>query len=113
METVKRTPLYEAHVASGARMVPFGGWDMPVQYTDGIIHEVGQVRKDVGIFDVSHMARLDFTGKDAGRFLDTVLSVRASRLEHGHGRYHLICNEEGGIIAMRLFTTLKSIVIYW
>ena len=98
METVKRTPLYEAHVASGARMVPFGGWDMPVQYSDGIIHEVRQVRNDVGIFDVSHMARLEFTGKDSGRFLDTVLSVRASRLEHGQGRYHLICNEEGGII---------------
>ena len=93
-----RTPLYETHVASGARMVPFGGWDMPVQYPDGIIHEVRQVRNDVGIFDVSHMARLEFTGANAGRFLDTVLSVRASRLEHGLGRYHVICNEDGGII---------------
>ena len=93
-----RTPLYETHVASGARMVPFGGWDMPVQYPDGIIHEVRQVRNDVGIFDVSHMARLEFRGADAGRFLDTVLSVRASRLEHGLGRYHVICNEDGGII---------------
>ena len=93
-----RTPLYETHVASGARMVPFGGWDMPVQYPDGIIHEVRQVRNDVGIFDVSHMARLEFRGADAGRFLDTVLSVRASRLEHGLGRYHVICNEVGGII---------------
>ena len=79
-------------------MVPFGGWDMPVQYQDGIIHEVRQVRNDVGIFDVSHMARLEFRGADAGRFLDTVLSVRASRLEHGLGRYHVICNEKGGII---------------
>ncbi|MYA60371.1 MAG: glycine cleavage system aminomethyltransferase GcvT [Chloroflexi bacterium] len=97
-ETNKRTPLYETHVARGARIVPFGGWDMPVQYPDGIIHEVRQVRNDVGIFDVSHMARLEFRGADAGRFLDTVLSVRASRLEHGLGRYHVICNEEGGII---------------
>ena len=94
----KRTPLYETHVASGARMVPFGGWDMPVQYPNGIIHEVRQVRNDVGIFDVSHMARLEFTGADAGRFLDTVLSLQASRLEHGLGRYHVICNEDGGII---------------
>ena len=93
-----RTPLHETHVANGARMVPFGGWDMPVQYPDGIIHEVRQVRNDVGIFDVSHMARLEFRGADAGRFLDTVLSVRASRLEHGLGRYHVICNEDGGII---------------
>ena len=94
----QRTPLYDTHVASGARMVPFGGWDMPVQYSEGIIHEVRQVRNDVGIFDVSHMARLEFRGADAGRFLDTVLSVRASRLEHGLGRYHVICNETGGII---------------
>ena len=94
----KKTPLYETHVAAGARMVPFGGWDMPVQYPGGIIHEVRQVRNDVGFFDVSHMARLEFRGADAGRFLDTVLSVRASRLEHGLGRYHVICNEEGGII---------------
>ena len=79
-------------------MVPFGGWDMPVQYPDGIIHEVRQVRNNVGIFDVSHMARLEFRGADAGRFLDTVLSVRASRLEHGLGKYHVICNEDGGII---------------
>ena len=93
-----RTPLFETHVASGARIVPFGGWDMPVQYPDGIIHEVNQVRNNVGIFDVSHMARLEFSGADAGRFLDTVLSVRASRLSHGQGRYHVICNEQGGII---------------
>ena len=94
----KRTPLYETHVASGARIVPFGGWDMPVQYGNGIIYEVGQVRNDVGVFDVSHMARLEFRGVDSGRFLDTVLSVRASRLEHGQARYHVICNEKGGII---------------
>ena len=94
----KRTPLYDTHVISGARMVPFGGWDMPVQYSEGIIHEVRQVRNNVGIFDVSHMARLEFTGSDAGRFLDTILSIRASRLEHGQARYHVICDEEGGII---------------
>ena len=93
-----RTPLYETHVASGARMVPFGGWDMPVQYPNGIIHEVRHARSDVGIFDVSHMARMEFSGRDAGRFLDTVLSVRASRLEHGQARYHVICDENGGII---------------
>ncbi len=71
---------------------------MPVRYPTRILHEVAQVRTNVGIFDVSHMARLEFTGKDSGRFLDTVLSVRASRLERGQGRYHLICNEKGGII---------------
>ena len=79
-------------------MVAFGGWEMPVQYPAGIIHEVGRVRNDAGIFDVSHMARLEFRGSDSGRFLDRVLSVRASRLGHGRGRYHVICNEMGGII---------------
>ena len=101
----KRTPLYDTHVASGARMIPFGGWDMPVQYSEGIIHEVQQVRNDVGIFDVSHMARLSFRefqtlpkNSMVLDFLDRVLSVRASELKSGHGKYHVICNEEGGII---------------
>ncbi|MXX91967.1 MAG: glycine cleavage system aminomethyltransferase GcvT [Chloroflexi bacterium] len=108
MEMNKRTPLYEAHVASGATMVPFGGWEMPVRYPTRILHEVGQVRNDVGIFDVSHMARLEFTGADSGRFLDTVLSVRASRLEHGQGRYHMICNEDGGIIDDAIVYNLEA-----
>ena len=104
----QRTPLYETHVASGARMVPFGGWDMPVQYPNGIIHEVRQVRGDIGIFDVSHMARIEFYGTDAGRFLDTVLSLRASRLEHGQSRYHVICNEAGGIIDDAIVYNLET-----
>ena len=103
-----RTPLYETHVESGARMVPFGGWEMPVRYPTRIIREVGQVRTDTGIFDVSHMARLEFTGADSGRFLDTVLSVRASRLKHGQGRYHMICNEEGGIIDDAIVYNLET-----
>ena len=104
----KRTPLYETHLASSARIVPFGGWDMPVQYPQGIIHEVKQVRSNAGIFDVSHMARLEFTGVDAGAFLDTVLSVRASRLQHGQARYHMICNEDGGIIDDAIVYNLQT-----
>ncbi len=95
---MKRTPLYHTHLAAAARIVPFGGWDMPVQYSHGILHEVRQVRTNVGIFDVSHMARLEISGTGVGDFLDTVLSVRASRLRHGQARYHVICNENGGII---------------
>ena len=97
-------------------MVPFGGWDMPVQYPDGIIHEVNQVRNNVGIFDVSHMARLGFDSDVevsrsglpafiesevpdlAATFLDTVLSVKASDMGEWQARYHVICNEDGGII---------------
>lgn len=93
-----RTPLHATHIAAGARMVPFAGWDMPVQYADGIVHEVSRVRNHAGMFDVSHMARFEFTGTDAARFLDTLLSQPASKLRHGQAKYHVICDEAGGII---------------
>ena len=105
---MKRTPLFDSHVAADARMVPFGGWDMPVQYPDGIIHEVRQVRTNVGLFDVSHMARFEFSGEGSGDFLDTVLSVRASRLRHGQAKYHLICNANGGIIDDAIVYNLET-----
>ncbi len=79
-------------------MVPFGGWEMPVQYPKGIIHETGRVRSSAGIFDVSHMARFELSGPGTGRFLDRVLSVEASSLRHGQAKYHLICDLNGGII---------------
>ncbi len=105
---MNRTPLFESHIDADARMVPFGGWDMPVQYPNGIIHEVRQVRTNVGIFDVSHMARFEFSGEGSGDFLDTVLSVRASRLRHGQAKYHLICNEHGGIIDDAIVYNLET-----
>ncbi len=79
-------------------MVPFVGWHMPVQYADGIVHEVGKVRSCAGMFDVSHMARFEVLGPESGRFLDAVLSQPASKLRHGQAKYHVICNEQGGII---------------
>lgn len=93
-----RTPLYDSHIADGARMVDFAGWDMPVQYSDGVIHEVNAVRTAAGAFDVSHMARIEITGSDAAYFLDTLLSQPASKLRHGQARYHVICDTDGGII---------------
>lgn len=95
---LKRTPLYDIHVASGGRMVPFGGWDMPVQYPAGIIAETGSVRQHSGIFDVSHMGRVEFTGSGAVSFLDTVLSADVEALKPGRSKYHVICNEQAGII---------------
>ena len=79
-------------------MVQFAGWDMPVQYADGVIHEVNAVRTAAGIFDVSHMARIEITGTNAARFLDGLLSQPASRLRHGQAKYHVICDANGGII---------------
>ena len=97
-KTLKRTPLYDTHVRAGGRMVPFGGWDMPVQYPAGIISEVRAVRNSAGMFDVSHMGRVEFSGPGAVRFLGTVLSVDMPALAEGRSKYHVICNEKGGII---------------
>ncbi len=79
-------------------MVPFGGWNMPVQYPAGIIAETRSVREGCGLFDVSHMGRIEFTGAGAVPFLDTVLSAHVAALKSGRSKYHMICNEQGGII---------------
>ncbi len=97
--------LYQNHVDLGARMVPFGGWDMPVQYS-GIINEVRAVRTSVGMFDVSHMGRLNITGPQAGEFLDRMLTGSATNLRTGRARYCLICNESGGVIDDTIFYSL-------
>ncbi len=94
----KRTVLHPAHLRIGARMIGFAGWEMPVSYAGGILAEVRAVRTAAGMFDVSHMGRLRITGPRAVSFLDTVLSADVAGLKSGRSRYHLICDEEGGII---------------
>jgi aminomethyltransferase len=95
--TLSRTPLYASHVALGARMVPFAGYEMPVQYA-GVIAEHRAVRTDCGAFDVSHMAELHVDGPTAGAFLQSVLSNDVDRLEDGRAQYTLVTNERGGIV---------------
>jgi aminomethyltransferase len=97
MQTLLRTPLYDRHVALGARMVAFAGWEMPVQY-DGVIPEVKAVRTDCGVFDVSHMGELEVEGPRAGELLQSVLSNDLERLEDGRAQYTLLTNESGGIV---------------
>ena len=97
-----QTSLYQTHRDLGARLVPFGGWAMPVQYS-GIISEVKAVRMAAGLFDVSHMGRLDISGGQAAAFLDRVLTGAASTLRMGRARYCLICNESGGVIDDTIF----------
>ena len=92
-----KTPLNKIHVENGARMVPFAGWDMPVQYS-GIIDEVKAVRNNCGLFDVSHMGRLDITGPSSSDFLNRTLSVDVIKLKPNRARYGVICNIYGGII---------------
>ena len=97
-DALKRTQLYDAHLKAGAKMVPFAGWEMPVSYPQGIIAEVRVVRTAAGMFDVSHMGRLRVTGRNAARLLDTVCSADVSGLAKDRSKYHVICNERGGII---------------
>ena len=95
--TLKRTPLYARHVDLGARMVPFAGWDMPVQY-EGVIPEHCAVRGDCGTFDVSHMGQLHVDGPTAGPFLQEMLSNDVDRIGDGEAQYTLLTNERGGIV---------------
>jgi aminomethyltransferase len=95
--TLKRTPLHAAHVRAGARMVPFGGWDMPVQYA-GILEEHRTVRTAVGCFDVSHMGEFEFRGPDALRALQRLTTNDVAALEVGQVQYSLLCLDDGGIV---------------
>ena len=91
------TPLYERHVALGARLIPFAGWMMPVQY-EGILHEHRQVRTKAGLFDLGHMGQVEVTGPDSLAFLQFVASNDISRIEPGHAQYSLLTNENGGVV---------------
>ena len=102
-----QTTLYQTHLDLGARLVPFGGWDMPVQYS-GIINEVKAVRTAAGLFDVSHMGRLYLSGPQAGAFLDRMLTGSATNLPVGRARYCLICNSDGGVIDDTIFYRLAD-----
>lgn len=94
---MKRTPLYEQHVQAGGKMVPFAGWEMPVQYS-GIIAEHTAVRERVGLFDVSHMGELWVTGIDAEAYLQYLTCNDVSRLKDGGAQYTAFLNECGGVI---------------
>ena len=96
-ETLRRTPLHDRHVALGARMVPFAGWEMPVQY-EGVIPEHRAVRRDAGAFDVSHMGELEVEGPRATELLQSALSNDLGQIEPGQAQYTLLTNERGGII---------------
>jgi aminomethyltransferase len=92
-----RTPLYQWHVDHKARMVPFGGWEMPVQYA-GIAAEHKAVRTAAGVFDISHMARVSFGGPDALALLEKVFTNSVATMKDGQVRYGLVCKEDGGIL---------------
>jgi aminomethyltransferase len=96
-ETLSRTPLFALHVELGGRIVPFAGWEMPVQYT-GIIEEHMAVRQTAGLFDVSHMGEARVRGRDAAKFLDGVMTNEMSTIKVGMARYTVMCQPDGGCV---------------
>lgn len=95
-QDLQRTPLYERHVALGAKMVEFAGWSMPVQY-DGLVQEHRRVREAAGLFDVSHMGELYFEGASALETLDNLATNDVRALADGQVLYTALCNEAGGV----------------
>src|SRR5688500_9906782 len=104
MPELKRTPLYQRHVDAGAKMVPFAGYEMPVQYRTGILAEHRAVRERAGLFDVSHMGELLVRGTRALDFVQHVTTNDASKLELFQAQYSVICNEQG--------TALDDCIVY-
>jgi aminomethyltransferase len=96
-DTLRRTPLFDRHRAAGAKLVPFAGWDMPVEY-EGIRPEHERVRTGAGVFDVSHMGQIETSGPDAEAFLQRLLSNDVSRLPERGAQYSLLCREDGGVL---------------
>ena len=97
MQTLRRTPLYERHVDLGARLVPFVGWEMPVQYTS-VVEEHRAVRTGAGVFDVSHMGQLEIEGEGTHEYLQAHLSNDLDRIVPAKAQYTLLTNDRGGIV---------------
>ena len=94
---LRRSPLYDTHVAAGAKMVEFAGWEMPVQY-HGVSQEHIAVRETCGIFDVSHMGQIETIGPQAAQLLQRLLSNDVERVPLGGAQYSLLCREDGGVL---------------
>jgi aminomethyltransferase len=96
-DTLRRTPLFDRHERAGARLVPFAGWEMPVQY-EGIRQEHVAVRTDAGVFDVSHMGEIETSGPQAEEFLQRVLSNDVTKIAERGAQYSVLCREDGGVL---------------
>ena len=113
-EKIKRTPLYAAHLEWGAKMVAFGGWEMPVVYSS-ILEEHAAVRERVGLFDISHMGEVLVAGPNAEAVLNHLLTNDVRKIAVGQAQYTLLCNEQGGVIddliVYRIEATVYLLVI--
>ncbi|MCB0328747.1 MAG: glycine cleavage system aminomethyltransferase GcvT [Bdellovibrionales bacterium] len=97
-ESLRRTPLYQNHLDCGGKMVPFAGWEMPVQYPAGVVEEHLCVRSRVGIFDVSHMGEIEVRGPGAEAYLDYITCNAVSTMKDGQAQYSALPNSDGGIV---------------
>jgi aminomethyltransferase len=108
--SLRHTPLYDRHVAAGAKLVAFAGWEMPIQY-EGIRQEHVAVRRGAGVFDVSHMGQIETRGPDAQQFLQRLLSNDVRRIPEGGAQYSVLCRDNGGVLD-DLFTYRLADCIY-
>jgi len=97
-DELKRTPLYQAHLELGGKMVDFGGWNMPVQYTAGVIEEHMRTRTQAALFDVSHMGEIWVEGEDAIPFVNRITTNDVTKLVDGQAQYSALTNESGGVV---------------
>ena len=105
---MKKTALNKTHILDDAKMVDFAGWNMPLNYKNGIISEVKSVRNSVGMFDVSHMGRIKFNKAKSIDILDKLISINIYKIKNGKCKYNLICNESGGIIDDAIISNLND-----
>jgi len=97
-EDLKRTKLYDWHVAHGGRMVPFAGWEMPVRYDPGALEEHRIVRRSAGLFDIDHMGQIEVRGPDATAFLNSLVTWNLETVGDNESHYALMCFDHGGIV---------------
>ena len=95
---MRRSPLHDRHVALGAKLAGFGGWEMPLEYPGGVLGEHAAVREAVGVFDVSHLGKVRLTGPGAADFVNRTLTNDLRRITPGQAQYTLCCDPGGGIV---------------
>src|SRR4249920_496391 len=96
---LRRSPLHERHVALGAKLADFGGWEMPIEYPDGgVLKEHAAVRECVGLFDVSHLGKMSVSGEGATEFVNAQFANDLERIASGRAQYSMLCNEDGGVV---------------
>ena len=107
--TLNHTPLFKRHVKLGAKMADFAGWEMPINYPDGIIKESNFVRDDAGMFDVSHMGQLSIEGdEDLANKLEKIIPIDLSKIKLNQSKYSFLTNEEGGIYDDLIVTKVEK-----